>query len=60
MTDPRGSDSGGRARATSPCASARDLLDDGPSLIHVFDADTWELAMAQYHAYMGWGPYRPA
>ncbi|WP_335936226.1 hypothetical protein [Streptomyces sp. PTD5-9] len=40
--------------------SARELLDDDAALVRVFDADSWEHAMAQYHAHQGWGPYRPA
>ncbi|MFF9401909.1 MULTISPECIES: hypothetical protein [unclassified Streptomyces] len=49
----------------TPCAegapgrSVRDLLDDDASLIHVFDADGWELAMARHHAYMGVGTLPP-
>jgi len=40
--------------------SVRALLEDDASLVRVFDADSWEHAMAQHHAYMGWRPYRPA
>ncbi|WP_415648666.1 hypothetical protein [Stackebrandtia soli] len=34
-------------------------LDADATPLHVFEADTWERAMAQYHDHMGWGPYRP-
>jgi len=42
-----------------PGDSARATLSADASLTHVFDAETWEQAMTQYHSHMGWGPYKP-
>lgn len=39
--------------------SAQALVAEDASLVRVFEADTWAQAMTQYHAYMGWDPYKP-
>ena len=38
---------------------SRGLLSQGAKLLHRVEAHTWEEAMTEHYARMGWGPYRP-
>jgi len=37
----------------------RQLLEPGAEMIWAVEADTYNEAMARYHEFMGWEPYKP-
>ncbi len=36
-----------------------DLSEPGMRRVKTFEADSWDVAMALYHEWMGWEPYKP-
>ena len=39
--------------------SARSLVEHGATVVWAVEAASWVEAMARYHAWRGWEPYRP-